>query len=106
MNHSRTYKSFEELEEHLTSFVKEQGYENFQVIIWFKKRPRIQINLVFYNLHSSPEDLWNLDESLQEEYPLNYLWKFSVECSNRRQGKLRMYNEMENPLYETTNTNS
>ena len=98
MNKYRSYESFDHIEEHITAFVKEQGFEEAQIKIWHKTRPSFQVNIIFYNYTGGVEDLWNLTQDLNENYPFRYGWKFSVEGSTRNRGKLRIFNQMPNPI--------
>ncbi len=98
MNKYRSYKDFEDMENHLTEFIKNKGLCGFQIHIWYKNRSTIQINIVVYNLHYGVEDLWTLTEALNENYPFRYNWKFSVEGARDKRAKFRLYNSMMNPF--------
>lgn len=95
------YTSYEQLENHLRAIVLNENIsDNFNIEIWYKQLDTIQINIVFYQLHTLSQDILNLEAELNNEIQFLYGWKFSVEASNTFKGKFRLYNKMRNPLYK------
>ena len=93
------YTSYQQLEEHLrTIILNENISDDFNIEIWYKQTDRLQINIVFYQLHTSSQDIINLEAELNNEIQFLYNWKFSVEASNKFKGKFRLYNKMVNPI--------
>jgi len=98
------YKSYYELEKHLKSIVIGENISNdFNIEIWYKQLDTLQINIVFYQLHSSIQSILNLEGELNNEIQFMYDWKFSVEVSNTVRGKFRLYNKMKNPIQKGEN---
>ena len=94
------YTSYQQLEEHLKAIVLNENISNdFNIEIWYKQLDTLQINIVFYQLNSSSEDILILEGELNNEIQFLYGWKFSVEASNKLKGKFRLYNKMRNPLH-------
>ena len=93
------FKTHYELEQLLGVIVESQNISSdFNIEIWYKQLDTIQINIVFYQLNTSTQDISNLEYELNNNIQFMYDWKFSVEASNKFKGKFRLYNKMRNPL--------
>ena len=93
------YKTYYELEQHLRAIVlNEHICNDFRLEIWYKQLDIIQINIVFYQLHTSSQDILTLEGELNNQIQFIYNWKFSVESSDKCKGKFRLYNKMKNPI--------